>query len=859
MKKITISQIFQGKIVLSALFALLCWAVQAGERPEHEAQQIAASFSAKSSVGLRAAHAPVLEYTRRAEQTVYYYVYNIGENEGFVIVSGDDRAREVLGYSTKGHFSMEKAPANMRYMLSCYETELHRLETGETFAVSAAPKPKLALRDGVVFAEKIDQLLSEIIWDQSAPFNNLCPLIPHANQRAVTGCVATGTSQIMRFHKYPATGKGSNSYTSSSNRIALSADFSKVTFDWDNMLPSYTEAGLTPTTAQNTAVATLIYNVGVSCNMDYGTSSGAYTMDMANALINNFGYDANLQYCQRDYYSEDEWIDLIKTELNQGRPVAYAGASTEGGHFFVCDGYDSDGLFHFNWGWSGMSDGFFQISALNPPAMGIGGSSGGFNLGQEMIIGIQPPSTSSVPFYQMYLENPLAISATQVNVGAPFIVSAMGINNEGVNNFSGKLGVGLFAEGGTFVAAYATQNATYPSGLYSESTTTNFSVTLPNTVAQGNYEMYVVFQPAGQSDWSIVRGKAGTLNRYYVSVSNGVVQISTPAIEFPQLAINSIELQTQLYQNEVGEITVSITNTGDEYNSLFRFFLKSSTNGTVTTLGDDEPVVVPAGETKVIVAQKNVTVAPGRYTLMVDYDANNDENSPRFVAFPTTLTVTVEATPTQAPAFNLLNQVSFADPQNVDKKFAELTVELQNNGGFFADYVIAFVFAPTGGNSIAFFGYQPLILDEGATETVSFTGYVDLEPGNYLVEIYYWDSNANNGSGGWSGFSPLAKSYTAFTLVEVTVDIPETPNSVNNVSEPTVSIYPNPASDRLTITSTDEIRSVHIVDIAGKQQTISYANLNDGVEINISSLSNGAYILRYETAQGSFAHTFVKK
>ena len=230
------------------------------------------------------------------------------------------------------------------------------------------------------------------MWDQSAPYNDLCP--EYNGTRSVTGCVATAMAQVMRYHKYPAKGKGSNSYTSQTLALAASFDFASTTFDWDNMLPQYVSGSYTDDQAK--AVATLMYACGVSVDMDYTPDdSGAMPYAAAEALINNFEYSSNIRFLQRDYYQYAEWMDLIKTEISNSRPIMYDGQSTEGGHEFVFDGYDENDMVHVNWGWSGVNDGYFAISALAPSSLGIGGGTnlgGGFSSDQGMIIGIQPSS-----------------------------------------------------------------------------------------------------------------------------------------------------------------------------------------------------------------------------------------------------------------------------------------------------------------------------------------------------------------------------------------------------------------------------------------------------------------------------------
>jgi len=379
--------------------------------------------------------------------------------------------------------------------------------------------------------------------------------------------------------------------------------------------------------------------------------------------------------------------------------------------------------------------------------------------------------------------------------------------------------------------------------------TFQFSGSIPNTVVPGDYELYLIYQAEGENDWNIIRGKAGTLNHYSVTVTASQVIFTAPANEFPQLKINSLTLESNLYQNEFGVIAISLTNSGSEYNSLFRLYLKSNTTNVVTVVSPDEPVEIASGETKTIEFEKLITVVPGKYTLLVDYDANNDEYFPTFTPFSTTLNVTVEATPLQAPILTLTSPVSFPDPGKVNKEEASLKATIKNTGGLFEEYVIAFVFPITGGMSLTYFGYQELILDSNDEQIVDFSEYIDLEPGQYLVEIYYWNSAANT----WSSFSPSNNASTLFTLVEFTVNRDE----VAIFSK--FFVYPNPVSSNLYLNTPEVVKTIQILDLTGNPMATFYPNMKGTIDLNVGFLNKGAYILRYETEKDTYTKEFIKK
>ena len=322
-----------------------------------------------------------LEYTQATtDNKDAVYVFN-HTNGGFVWVSASDYSHEVLGYSDSGSFDKNNIPDNMQYWLRMYAGEIARVD---------ANPPALAANQQISTTYPvISPLLGNVIWGQDAPFNNLCPTMDGAS--CPTGCVATAVSQIMYKHKHPTKGTGSFSYTTSDG-VSASANFAKTTYDWDRMLPDYS---LGYTSSQASAVATLLYHVGVASQMSYGVNvSGAHGQTAMNGLINYFDYDADITVWQKDFHLDDERImQAIATDLQADRPV-YMEAYTvnQEGHAFLCDGMQSDGYLHINWGWNGLSNGYFALSALDPELQGTGGSSGNyaFNVQVAVYTGIQP-------------------------------------------------------------------------------------------------------------------------------------------------------------------------------------------------------------------------------------------------------------------------------------------------------------------------------------------------------------------------------------------------------------------------------------------------------------------------------------
>ena len=307
------------------------------------------------------------------------YVFTFSGERGFMLLAADDAVRPLLGYSETNSFGIREMPEQVKSWLDFYMVQVESARElpayREVQSTRAGSWPAIAP-------------LMKTQWDQTAPYNGLCPLSD--GKRCVTGCVATAMAQVMKYWEYPATGKGSLTYKPKTLDQELSIDFSSTTFNWSAMQDTY---GRSYSSTAAIAVANLMKACGYSVNMNYTPwESGAKSGDIANAMMKYFGYDSGVASKLRSSYSSiDAWEEMIYNELKNVGPVIYSGQSSEGGHCFVCDGYDGNGYFHINWGWGGLSDGYFLLSDLRPGEIGTGGYYGGFNLFQDVVTGIMPP------------------------------------------------------------------------------------------------------------------------------------------------------------------------------------------------------------------------------------------------------------------------------------------------------------------------------------------------------------------------------------------------------------------------------------------------------------------------------------
>lgn len=327
------------------------------------------------------------QFTITKNSYALYYVFNLSAG-GFVIVSADDVVTPVLGYSYEENYIEKDHSPEFDYWMGTYEDQIYKaISTGYIgTSITNSEWTRLAQNPAkftpLKGTKSIEPLLTST-WDQGNCYNALCPADAASsagNGKVWAGCVATTMAQIMYYYRYPAIGLGSHSYNASPYGTQ-SANFGTTTYDWNAMTNACSGA--------NTAISTLIYHCGVSVDMNYsGSGSGANMGDAANALKNNFKYASTIQHVYKDWggYTDAQWEALLKTDLDLNRPLAYAGYDpANGGHAWVCDGYQGTNYFHFNWGWSGTYNGYFYLSSLL-----VAGDD--FTSNQEVIHDIYPAS-----------------------------------------------------------------------------------------------------------------------------------------------------------------------------------------------------------------------------------------------------------------------------------------------------------------------------------------------------------------------------------------------------------------------------------------------------------------------------------
>ncbi len=502
----------------------------AAPRTAKQAIDVAQQFASKTLVGrvVEGSTNASLARTRvEKEVSAPYYIVNL-DNEGYVVVSGDDRFKPVLGYSKNGHVdSEEDMPEALQYWLHSLSEEMsNAIANGyERPAKASASKYNVSIKP-----------LLTSKWSQDSPFNKRIP-------NYATGCVATGVAQIMYYWKYPTHGIGSHT---NGNNTAYTADFANTTYDWANMKDTY--GGKYDTAAQIDAVATLMLHLGIATDMIWrspqeGSSTG--NIFAAHALVNFFGYNKNIHAEDRDFFSLEEWKDLLIEQLLAGRPIPYNGLCDEErtiGHFFVLDGYDaSTDMFHFNWGWAGSFDGYYNISSLEPGTGGIGAGMGSYNYYQQVYVDVQPETIGE---YVAHFDSDEVTPSEMTAKKNHFVFNTNNMRHNSIN-FNGGFGMAIYStDGSCKIVESLTQ---YPVGYF------------PGSNVKGNLPLYFNLSEISDGDYTICltaihdehEGKVYPIRAFYGKPTYYKMQIKGDYVTFE--GIDSSPNASPVYVNSIAK------------------------------------------------------------------------------------------------------------------------------------------------------------------------------------------------------------------------------------------------------------------------------------------------------------------
>ena len=549
-------------------------------------------------------HAPRSPLPEGEAIPIAYYVFHASDNKGYVIVSGDDCPEPIIGYVEQGRFDEANLPEGLQWLLQTYEESLSRQEAPAT------------IRRNTPARHTVEPLMTTL-WNQGNPYNILCPRYIREDgtegDHSATGCVATAIAQVMGYYRYPAeTQRYIPSYTveydTNNGKVTKRVDgipaHSKI--DWDNILDEY-HGG--ETAQQDTAIAQLMHWVGVGCKMGYGPSSGAGFAEGVKALINYFGFDDGTHIESRGNFTIEDWSNLLYTEIASGHPIAFAGTNTGGAHAFVLDGYDISGLFHLNWGWGGLDNGYFRIDVLAPDNnSGIGASQtpDGYNMGQEAIIGLRLPDDVKEPATQYKL----TVNDWEIRNGDRFFGNY--INWSGVNA-QWDMGIAYLNDEGSLVQIGSKQSYQLSNGFYLG---LEFQV---RGLEPGTYHVVPVSKRSSAKEWQTHVNPAIT---YILATVDEQGNVSLEKRPIEDITLTSLNFPGNHKVGDSQTVQAVFHNNGDEYHREIHLFASPT---------DDKGEHI--GRTQVTIAENGETVSAFNFTpnttgvwniwLTTDWDGNN--------------------------------------------------------------------------------------------------------------------------------------------------------------------------------------------------------------------------------------------
>ncbi|MDE5840785.1 MAG: C10 family peptidase, partial [Muribaculaceae bacterium] len=560
--------------------------------------------------------------------------------------------------------------------------------------------------------------------NQEYPYNIMCPKVD--GHETVTGCVATAMAQVMKYHNYPERGKGTHSYFWRPGEEELTFNYDSIPFQWDKMDNIYDKES---SEASRRAVAELMLACGVSVDMHYEPGeSGAATVAMGESLIDIFDYSKSLWMPNRAYYGYEEWEDMIYADLAEGLPVLYSGAGTAGGHQFVCDGYSSDGYFHFNWGWGGLSNGYFLLTALNPDDLGVGGGAGGFNTSQIATLGVRPGKEGDKPVYIFYNTDAFFTDVKEVKAGEPFRCGGQYFNFS-LFTMPDDSRLGMKFTSATGEIRY--EEGPGVGGYRPDDGRNDLQVRFPD-LADGTYEITPVLKVDGE--WSPVRVPVGQPQMITAEVKGGVATIidQKPASIF----VSDITLPSStIYRDHEFPMSFVVENIGDaEFYSTITPVLVDS-KGDIVSKSTFRPVDILTGEKEEIndyvgkfSPLKDHVFAPGTY-FMVFCDEDG-----KIVSEPVEVTVAVNNDKTEINVTDLMveDKDNIEDPSKVKVSFNVDCVS-----GIYFGSLRFDVFPDDGGYELCGSTSSDIYLGAGESRTVSMTAdFSKLSDGWYIGAVY---------------------------------------------------------------------------------------------------------------------------
>ena len=793
-----------------------------------------------------------------------FFIFNNTAGKGYVIMAADDCVTPILGYSYENNFDDGELPPNFKAWLDGYAEQIRAAVAIKAQATAEIRSDWECLRQSKPLPIKSENAVSPLVqtkWNQAPYYNAQCPYDDNANVRTVTGCVATAMAQIMKYWSYPMHGLGNHSYVPSSHPEygTLYVDFSAVNYQWSNMPNSVT--------SDNSAVATLMYHCGVSVDMMYGIptapdyGSAAYIIDYGSgracaeiAFKTYFDYKSTLHGVKKNDYSDSQWIALLKTELDNARPMLYGGFSSSGGHAFVCDGYDNNNYFHFNWGWGGTYNDYFYINSLNP-------SSYNYSQNQQAIIGIEPNQSGggggggTTGFALSYYSNPV-MSETEYWFYEDLSVYAE-VANRGDKSFTGYIGAGVFRKNENdeyvFLKVMKYWDRTsnpLQSGKYIYG---NLECQAGPPYLPGSYGVAMLYSLDGQL-WNFI-----DRNNYQDAFFDIIYEQDIETFSDFQILTGDY-----LYYGTDATVNVSVWNSGSEtFYGRFRVNLSNLDGSWAQNIGIydcTDGLGADLYYVNGINFTGEITVQPGSYYLELAYQ-NSGESTWYYAgayAYQNPVRVEVVAASVNSDQYEANNTASNAYrlPCNITGNLATISTTGANlhNGTDIDFYKIQldagmnYFITPrlhdsyNTGNSTY---YTVDAMYAYSTDGVNWSDFYDDVMETFFVRggstLYFW-------------IMPYFEGKTGTYQLDIKV-VPTT--GIDESEEHLFSVYPNPVKDVVNVDCKD-LEQIYLFNAVGQNIESFSVEGNDKVQIDMSGLPGGVYILQAVSQGRTLTRQIVK-
>lgn len=688
-------------------------AVQALEKAERFALK-------KKGLRSKGIIAKTLKLSRLTQQEVLndndgdeLYVYNIGNDEGFVIVSGDERVPEILGYSNEGSINPDNMPDNMRWLLQMYANEIKHLEgTAKVAQVPTHPAiaPMLTCK-----------------WDQDAPYNAMCPRDNARKKTSYTGCIATAMAQVL-YHVRPAGSSAIAGYSGTyyNNSYTLE-DLPATTFNW-NILRNTYQPDDNDASAQE--VAKLMRYCGQAAKMKYsGEFSGANHNNAWEGLKQYLGISKESKIIYRENFDKIAWDGYIYRELSEGRVILLGGSNFNDAHAFVCDGYDGSGLYHINWGWGGTSNSYFEINHLNPDDQGIGGSDGGFSIDMHATVNIKLAAQNEedivAPIVYSWNEKPSSVSRSEKSKPFNFNLDINFVNwsmSTETNDYD--VCWGLYDNTYKFIEISEIVSISEDIGYFIPTT---INCNLGANLDDGKYYLMPLGRQKGATRWKECNQYCNATLIMNVNGNNATLT-ELPQREAPSYIFSNMTIDSNPTMNVPTEFSFTAENVGVTYsNELFILVDGEAVTSFAANIDPSEKETFNIGITFKTTGKKNICIANSEW--------DRDKEEWRYV--PISSTITCNVIPEQVcrisvSNFRVKNYTKYeSNTYTIPTTSCTVMADVTNSSGSTYNSTIGFYegwYVNDGGivHYVDPIGETLAIIAPGTTKTVEYT-YTDLE------------------------------------------------------------------------------------------------------------------------------------